>query len=96
MVSFPGSESDSVRGGVVPLAMSGESSDTRLYMKGTETKTPRCIALDGFIGTQVACRIYLNRPSTCRAFRRSWEQGDGNFLCDRARSAFGLDPFSQY
>lgn len=76
--------------------MCGTLADSRRFMKGTETKQPRCAALDGFIGTLVRCRIYQTRPSTCRNFMRSWESGVGNFLCDRARAAYGFQVFSQY
>lgn len=96
LVSFPDTEADNVPGGVVSSQMCGTLADSRRFMKGTETKQPRCAALDGFIGTLVRCRIYQTRPSTCRNFRRSWESGVGNFLCDRARAAYGFQVFSQY
>lgn len=96
LVSFPSHEADQSTGGLVPHEMTGESAMFRRCMKGTETKRPRCIALSGFIGGRVHCRIYKNRPSTCRAFRRSWEYDASNFLCDRARAAYGLHAFSQY
>jgi hypothetical protein len=96
LVSFPDHEADTVPGGVVSSQMCGISANSRRFMHGTETKNPRCVALDGFIGTLVQCRIYQTRPSTCRTFKRSWEDGDGNFLCDRARAAYGLQVFSQY
>jgi uncharacterized protein len=96
LVSFPSHEADQSTGGLVPFELTGASANSRRCMKGTETKQPRCIALNGFIGTQVNCLIYKNRPSTCRAFRRSWAKNSSNFLCDRARAAYGLQVFSQY
>lgn len=96
LVSFPAHETDNIAGGLVPVAMSGLSKETLRFMNGTETKTPRCNALRGFVGTRVTCAIYENRPSTCRKFIRSWENGVGNFLCDKARMSFGLQEFSQY
>lgn len=96
LVSFPDTEADDVEGGLVPLALSGRTDDTRRFMNGTEKNTPRCIALQGVIGVGVTCTIYENRPTTCRRFIRSWEDGNGNFLCDKARTVFGLQPFSQY
>lgn len=96
LVSFPNQEADNVSGGVVSFEMTGRTNNSRRFMKGTETTHPRCTALDGFIGTHVECRIYANRPSTCRNFCRSWEKGVGNFLCDRARAVYGLNAFSQY
>jgi len=96
LVSFPAHETNDVAGGIVPVAMSTLTKDSLRFMKGTESKTPRCIALRGFVGTRVTCAIYENRPSTCRKFMRSWEHDDGNFLCDKARMSFGLQEFSQY
>ncbi|MBT8328755.1 MAG: YkgJ family cysteine cluster protein [Desulfofustis sp.] len=96
LVSFPSHEADQSTGGLVPFELTGESANSRRCMKGTEIKQPRCIALGGTIGAHVNCRIYKNRPSTCRAFRRSWELNVGNFLCDKARAAYGLHVFSQY
>ena len=95
-VSFPSQEADQSAGGLVPFELTGPSADDRRCMKGTDLKQPRCIALDGFVGTEVHCQIYGDRPSTCRAFRRSWEDNVGNSLCDRARAVYGLDAFSQY
>jgi Fe-S-cluster containining protein len=96
LVSFPADEADQSSGGLVPFELTDESANAHRCMKGTETKRPRCIALNGFVGTQVNCRIYLNRPSTCRAFCRSWENEVGNQLCDKARTVYGLHVFSQY
>lgn len=96
LVSFPGSESDDIAGGLVPHGMSGRCGDTRRFMHGTETRHPRCVALQGVVGSSVSCSIYENRPTICRSFSRSWENNSGNMLCDRARAVFGLQPFSQY
>jgi Fe-S-cluster containining protein len=96
LVSFPAHETDQNSGGVVPIELTVKSPHSRRCMKGTDGKQPRCIALDGFIGTRVFCRIYGKRPSTCRNFLRSWEDDVGNLLCDRARAAYGLQVFSQY
>ena len=96
LVSFPSSESDDIAGGSVPHGMSDRCSETKRFMNGTETRNPRCIALQGVVGSRVFCSIYENRPTICRAFNRSWENNSGNMLCDRARAVFGLQPFSQY
>ena len=62
-------------------------------MKGTTAKhRPKCAALLGRIGRQVACSIYQQRPSPCRAFAASHEQGRANPRCDEARRAHGLPP----
>ncbi|OQY57494.1 MAG: hypothetical protein B6245_16735 [Desulfobacteraceae bacterium 4572_88] len=95
-VSFPEAETDEASGGVVPIAMTLPTKDSKRFMKGTKTKTHRCIALEGMVGSKVRCGIYENRPSACRNFMRSWENDIGNRLCDKARGAFGLQPFSQY
>ncbi|SLM63139.1 Ferredoxin [Dickeya aquatica] len=36
------------------------------------------------------CRIYASRPSPCREFSPSGENGQRNEACDRARAAYGL------
>lgn len=61
-------------------------------MKGTETNPVHCTALDGVVGSQVSCRIYENRPSTCREFDILDEQGQLNEACTRARAHYGLPP----
>lgn len=54
---------------------------------------PRCIALRGAIGSFVSCGIYEHRPSPCRAFRYSYENGGPREeRCDQARAAIGLAP----
>jgi len=96
LVSFPSSEADDVEGGFVPVAMSSRKNDSERFMNGTDMRNHRCTALQGVVGVQVKCSIYENRPTGCRKFARSWEGDSGNFLCDKARSIFGLQPFSQY
>ncbi len=61
-------------------------------MLGTEGSKPHCIALDGEIGKEVACRIYAQRASVCRDFEPSWINGLPNPRCDQARIAWGLAP----
>jgi len=95
-VSFPIAETSEFPGGRVPYHMTLLSNETQRCMKGTEVKSPRCIALEGKVGGQVKCSIYEDRPSTCREFGLSWENNIGNLLCDRARGVFGLQAFSQY
>ena len=95
-VSFPTAETNDFPGGLVPSDMTLFSDKTHRCMKGTQTTSPRCIALEGDVGFHVRCRIYENRPSTCRNFNLSWENNIGNRLCDKARVIFGLQAFSQY
>ena len=91
-VSFPNNEA----GDNVPIEMTSILDQSRCFMNGTQAKNPYCIALKGKVGTQVECLIYSNRPSCCRNFFRSWQNGKGNSLCDKARTYYGLHPFSQY
>ena len=54
---------------------------------------PRCNALQGIIGTEVSCGIYENRPSPCRDFKHSYEDGGPSEpRCDEARLKFGMKP----
>jgi Fe-S-cluster containining protein len=54
---------------------------------------PRCNALTGTIGTAVACGIYENRPSPCRDFKHSFEDGGPREeRCDQARIGAGMLP----
>lgn len=95
-VVFPTIEIDGGKTLAVPMGVSSIFDVSQSVMNGTEKKSPRCMALKGTVGSGVTCTIYENRPSTCRNFKKSWENNTGNFLCDRARSVFGLQPFSQY
>ena len=61
-------------------------------MQGTNSKTPRCIALEGEVGQSVSCSIYLNRPTPCHEFDQSGLNGVANPACDRARAHYGLPP----
>jgi uncharacterized protein len=57
-------------------------------MAGTNRAQPHCTALQGEIGQQVSCSLYLQRPSPCR------EVQPGEDKCNRARAAYGLPPLS--
>lgn len=61
-------------------------------MLGTETSPSRCKALAGDVGGTTACSIYALRPTPCREFAASWEFGEINEACDRARVRHGLLP----
>lgn len=70
-----------------------ELTDNHRCMKGTNTKhNPKCVALKGKIGEHVSCSIYFQRPSPCRNFEASYENGHKNERCDRAREGHGLKP----
>lgn len=91
-VSFHWGELQSA-GGTVPDELSHHATPHRNCMQGTQMRSPRCVALDGVIGTSVSCRIYANRPSPCREFTHALdESGPYSDHCDRARMHHGLAP----
>jgi Fe-S-cluster containining protein len=61
-------------------------------MSGTNNRQSRCTALSGEPGVSVSCSIYENRPSPCREFAMSGENGEENDACNRARARYGLPP----
>ena len=72
-------------------AISAEES--ALKTKRDHEGRPRCIALRGEIGSSVACGIYGDRPTPCREFHHSYEDGGKREeRCDQARAAIGLPP----
>ena len=90
--SFYWMEADVFTPGGVPQELTRKLNDFRLAMKGMSGSSPRCIALSGFIGRKVECRIYERRSSACRDFEPSWQNNSPNPDCDRARRAWGLEP----
>lgn len=91
-VSFHWLETDQIEGGIVPSDLTESLNASRVYMKGTNSASPRCTALKGEIGNCVSCSIYENRPSPCRDFTMHGENGISNDDCNRARQAYGLPP----
>jgi Fe-S-cluster containining protein len=75
----------------VPKASTEKISLHTSAMNGTNQKNPRCDSLNGIVGQAVTCDIYLNRPSPCRTFAASFEDGTHNERCDRARTGKGLE-----
>ncbi|RQO63298.1 zinc/iron-chelating domain-containing protein [Paucibacter sp. KBW04] len=53
-------------------------------MRGSNQARPRCQALSGAIGEQVACTVYAQRPSPCK------EVQAGDEKCIKARAAHSL------
>ncbi|MFV8816553.1 YkgJ family cysteine cluster protein [Haliea sp. E17] len=94
-VSFYWGEAQSA-GGRVPDNLTEQVSPTRSCMRGTNDRSPRCVALLGDVGSGVRCTIYENRPAPCHDFRINGEQGLPNPDCDRARAAYGLAPVEFY
>ncbi len=71
----------------VPEELTVKISPHLSAMIGTDQKDPRCGSLTGLIGKQVHCQIYDNRPSPCRLFQPSFENGIRNKSCEKARAA---------
>ncbi len=46
------------------------------------------------MGEEVACKIYESRPTPCRDFTASFENGEANPRCDQARARYGLPPLT--
>lgn len=93
-VSFYWTESDEVTPGGVPAELTEVAPiPHRLMMKGTGTAPVRCVALKGNIGGEIGCSIHTNRPSVCRDFPASYEDGvTPNPRCDAAREKFAMAP----
>ncbi|KAA1046846.1 YkgJ family cysteine cluster protein [Pseudocitrobacter sp. 73] len=90
-VSFYWAEADD-GGGLVPAQLTEPLTPFLRCMKGTNSKHPRCRSLEGEIGSRVSCAIYPHRPSPCREFAMSGENGEVNEACHRARASYGLPP----
>jgi Fe-S-cluster containining protein len=90
-VSFYWAEADDA-GGPVPTYLTDPVTPFLRCMSGTNQQPCRCIALAGNPGESTQCQIYFNRPSTCREFLMSGENGKPNEACDRARAQFQLPP----
>jgi Fe-S-cluster containining protein len=89
-VSFYMGELDDVRPGGVPSALAEQVTPFLAAMKGTTSTPVRCVALEGDIGRAARCSIHPNRPSVCREFEASYENGTPNPRCDEARARYGL------
>jgi len=80
----------------VPVQLTVDLDSTYRCMKGTEVKHQnKCIALSGRIGKDGHCTIYENRPTPCRNFTASYENGRHNPRCDEARKGHGLRPLQR-
>lgn len=90
-VSFYWAETNDA-GGVVPAQFTEPLTPFLCCMNGTNQKHPRCAALEGTPGVSASCRIYGDRPSPCREFLMSGEDGKENEACNRARTHYGLAP----
>lgn len=77
-------------GGPVPAGLAVEVNHSTCRMRGTDHASPRCAALTGKIGVQVACGIYEWRPNPCH------ELESGSDACARARARHGLPALDGY
>ena len=91
-VSFYWRECDDQCPGGVPAGLTEDLGPFRRVMKGTGRIPPRCIALEGEVGTSVYCSIYARRPGICREVEASYATGRPSEQCDKARLAFGMLP----
>ena len=91
-VDFHVSDLETHAGGGVPVALTVPLTATLVRMRGTDDGPPRCIALEGEVGTRVRCLIYADRPGPCRDFAPYAPLGIGDDACDQARRRYGLPP----
>lgn len=84
-VSFYWAEADDAPGGQVPAGLTQALPPLERCMRGTASQPVRCVALQGEVGREVACGIYDQRPSPCRAVQA------GDAQCRKARAHWGLD-----
>lgn len=93
-IAFHWSETDPALGGTVPAELTEKLDPHRVVMRGTQSKTPRCVALVGEIGVAAYCGIHPIKPSVCREVEPSWEFGRHSPQCDKGRIAHGLLPLT--
>jgi uncharacterized protein len=96
-VSFYWGETTDAAGGMVPAALTEPLTHSRVTMKRTGGDgCLRCVALEGEIGGRIGCSIHNVRPSVCRDFAVSWENGESHDRCDESRKAYGLAPLKPW
>ncbi|MCB1910122.1 MAG: YkgJ family cysteine cluster protein [Rhodocyclaceae bacterium] len=93
-ISFYWAEGDDAPGGFVPAALTEKLNHFMRCMKGSNSVNRRCVALEGEVGTAVACTIYHKRPTPCREFPVILECGTPNPRCNELRSEVGLPPLA--
>lgn len=91
-IAFYWRECDDDTPGGVPLEFAQDLTSFYRMMKRTPAPELRCLALRGDPGVRVSCDIYERRPSVCREFPVSFENGAAEPRCDRARARHDLPP----
>ena len=97
-VSFYWVETTDAAEGIIPAHLTEDLTPFVRAMKGSNQSNPRCIALDGKIGSSVCCSIYNQRPSTCHDFGLEFSDGlvtispEDYERCTHARAHFSLPP----
>ena len=94
-VAFYWGEAGDAEQGLVPAELTRKIDYHRVSMIGTDTPSPRCLALSGDIGTSVHCTIYPQRPSPCRDFQPYDTDGNVNARCNSARARWHLPPLDR-
>ena len=80
----------------VPTELTVENGPFHNAMQGTTSNRHiRCVALRGQLCKQVSCSIYEHRPTPCREFMASFEDGTKNERCDQVRIEIGLNPLTR-
>jgi Fe-S-cluster containining protein len=80
--------------GGFPVELTEKLTPFMRVIKGTNQPSPRCVCLEGLIGSAVRCVEYATRPSPCRDFLPSYQDGVHNERCDNARAAHGMRPLT--
>ena len=88
-IALGADETSESAGGCVPIELTERAGSSLLYMKGTNSYPPRCIALRGVVGKHVSCSIYEQRPQSCREFNIYEPDGAPNMRCFKLR---GITP----
>lgn len=94
-MDFHVSDLENHSGGGVPVALTFPVTATLVRMRGTDDGPPRCVALEGEIGSAVRCSIYDRRPGPCRDFAPYAALNIGDEACARARRRHGLAPLGE-
>lgn len=80
----------------VPASEVEDHGTDYVSLKGTtKNHHPSCNQLQGRIGKKAWCGMYENRPSPCRNFKASYEDGTKQPRCDEARRVHGLRPLTK-